>query len=224
MPKSLLEQAKELLNQLEQDSSVLNKFQKDLYFETLKKAVIRGPWGGGPEKPGTVLHDEKQASKPSDIGPEFKMPTTDKYINTTRVHKSHGIGKVSGKQNDHYIMEIMDNNVPKKVLIHQDNIETNTRPVIDKKEAEKFKTFLKTPENIDYSHQTLNRSYKNMMDSMKSGNIYDTAKVWKSLINKHKSGESLNFSERMLLQLAHNQIHQELEASTGTGLLEEDFA
>lgn len=37
--------------------------KKEQYYKDLVKAVIRGPWGGGPEKPGTVLHDEKQLPK-----------------------------------------------------------------------------------------------------------------------------------------------------------------
>jgi hypothetical protein len=40
MSKSLIEQAKELLKQLEQDPSALNKFEKDAYFQELKKAKI----------------------------------------------------------------------------------------------------------------------------------------------------------------------------------------
>lgn len=193
------------------------------YFANLKKAVIRGPWGGGPEKPGTVLHEEAFPKQISD--------TSDRYVNTTRVHKAHGIGKIVGKEErdlgeenkqPYYKMAIKDGPIDKHVFIPAKDIDIRTRPVINQNEVQKLKTYLKTPEDIDFG-QTWQNRYKNMMDSLQSGNIYDTAKIWKTLMNKNKAGEGLSFGERKLLQSAHNQLDQEIQAVTGQEFSEDFF-
>jgi CarD family transcriptional regulator len=193
------------------------------YFASLKKAVIRGPWGGGPEKPGTVLHEEGRSKEISD--------PSDKHVNTVRVHKAHGIGKIVGKEErdlgeeskqPYYKMAIKDGLIDKHVFIPAKDIDIRTRPVINQNEVQKLKTYLKTPEDIDFG-QTWQNRYKNMMDSLQSGNIYDTAKIWKTLMNKNKAGDGLSFGERKLLQSAHNQLDQEIQAVTGQEFSEDFF-
>lgn len=211
MSKDLINQIKSILEFLEKNPNTIEKFQKDQYFQDLKKSVVRGPesWYG----------QQKAIEKP--INSETNQ---DKYVGTSRIHSSHGFGKITGKAGDNYEMNIKDGDVFKKIFIHKDRIEASTRPIINQEQAGKLKEYLKAPqkpEEVDYS--SWNNRYRQMMDLLHTGNINDSAKVWKDLYNKQKSGSDLSFGERKILQQAHNNIDQELEAATGKGLDLKDF-
>ena len=160
-----------------------------------------------------------------------QQPNQDKYVGTHRAHLSHGIGKVIGVEDrdfgkgsaKHYIMEIQDNGVPKKVFVPSESMETRTRAIISPEQGEQLRSFLKAPSGPDpIDHQTWNRRYRDYMDKVHTGQPQQVAEVWKTLRDLGKQ-KALSFGERKLMEQAHQLLDKELTHSTGRGLEEEDL-
>jgi len=133
------------------------------------------------------------------------------------VYPAHGVGEVTaiekrsiaGQNVDFYVLRIMDNGM--KVLIPKDNIDNvGLRNIISRKEAERVMTILKDRE-VATDTQTWNRRYREYMEKIKTGSVFEVAEVLRDLyLLKYDKEKELSFGERRMLEMARNLVIREL--------------
>lgn len=132
------------------------------------------------------------------------------------VYPAHGVGRIesienrtiNGNRHEFYIMKILDNSMV--IMIPTMNVESvGLRDIIEKNEVPKIFAVLKKKKNGIFDNQTWNRRYKEYMDKLKTGSLYDVADVFRDLFNL-KLGKDLSFGERKLLDTAKGLLLREL--------------
>ena len=131
------------------------------------------------------------------------------------VYPAHGVGyiesieskEINGDTLNFYMMKIVENGMV--IMIPTSNVESvGLREVIPEAEvAEVYKVMQEKAQGAD--NQTWNRRYREYMDKIKTGSIYDVAEVFRDLFQL-KLEKDLSFGERKLLDTAQNLLVQEL--------------
>lgn len=131
------------------------------------------------------------------------------------VYPAHGVGyiesiesqEINGDTMNFYMMKIVENGM--MIMIPTSNVESvGLREVIPETEvAEVYKVMQEKAQSTD--NQTWNRRYREYMDKIKTGSIYDVAEVFRDLFQL-KLEKDLSFGERKLLDTAQNLLVQEL--------------
>jgi len=131
------------------------------------------------------------------------------------VYPAHGVGyiesiesqEINGDTMNFYMMKIVENGM--MIMIPTSNVESvGLREVIPEKEVpEVYKVMQEKAPSSD--NQTWNRRYREYMDKIKTGSIYDVAEVFRDLFQL-KLEKDLSFGERKLLDTAQNLLVQEL--------------
>ena len=131
------------------------------------------------------------------------------------VYPAHGVGyiesieskELNGDTLNFYIMKIVENGMV--IMIPTSNVESvGLRELIPETEVpEVYKVMKEKAQGSD--NQTWNRRYREYMDKIKTGSIYDVAEVFRDLFQL-KLEKDLSFGERKLLDTAQNLLVQEL--------------
>jgi CarD family transcriptional regulator, regulator of rRNA transcription len=131
------------------------------------------------------------------------------------VYPAHGVGRIesieekeiSGTCQLFYTMRIMDNGMT--IMIPSCNIKSvGLRQIISKSKVKEVYSILKDKEaKID--NQTWNRRYREYMEKIKTGSVFEIAVVLRDL-SILKQGKELSFGERKLLDMATNLLVKEL--------------
>ncbi|MDY0374201.1 MAG: CarD family transcriptional regulator [Desulfobacterium sp.] len=131
------------------------------------------------------------------------------------VYPAHGVGciesieskEINGENMNFYMMKIVDNGMV--IMIPTANVESvGLREVIKQKDVPEVYRIMKS-KGPDTDKQTWNRRYREYMDKIKTGSIYDIAEVFRDLFQL-KLEKDLSFGERKLLDTAQNLLVQEL--------------
>ncbi len=145
-----------------------------------------------------------------------KPPVREFQVGDLAVYPAHGVGRIesiesrtiNGSRHEFYILKIIDNNMV--IMIPTMNVESvGLREIIEKDEVPKIYSVLKKKKNGVFDNQTWNRRYKEYMDKLKTGSLYDVADVFRDLFNL-KMGKDLSFGERKLLDTAKSLLLREL--------------
>jgi CarD family transcriptional regulator len=132
------------------------------------------------------------------------------------VYPAHGVGRIesiesrtiNGDKHDFYIMKIIDNGMV--IMIPTKNVESvGLREVIHKSEVQEIYSVLRQKKDDIFDNQTWNRRYKEYMDKIKTGSLYDVAAVFRDLFVL-KLAKDLSFGERKLLDTAKALLLREL--------------
>jgi CarD family transcriptional regulator len=132
------------------------------------------------------------------------------------VYPAHGVGRieaietrvVNGEEHDFYIMKIVENGMV--IMIPTWNVESvGLRDVIGKKEIPKIMEVIKSKRELAIDNQTWNRRYREYMDKIKTGSLYEVAEVFRDL-SLLKLTKDLSFGERKLYDTAYNLLIKEL--------------
>ena len=136
-------------------------------------------------------------------------------IGDKAVYPAHGVGevtgieecKICGDNQTFYILRILENNM--KIMIPINNVrQVGLRGIIDSKTADNVFQVLKERE-ISVDNTTWNRRYREYMEKIKTGSIYEVAEVLRDLyLLKHD--KDLSFGERKMLDTAHTLLIKEL--------------
>ena len=136
-------------------------------------------------------------------------------VGDNAVYPAHGVGivkaietrEISGKKQSFYILKILDNEMT--IMVPTDNIESvGLREVIKRSRVlDIYKILRKRKVKLD--HQTWNRRYREYMDKIKTGSVYEIAEVLRDLSLLRKQKE-LSFGERKLLDTARTLLVKEL--------------
>ncbi len=131
------------------------------------------------------------------------------------VYPAHGVGKIEtietknigGTRQDFYIMRIIENDM--KIMIPLCNAETvGLRPLIGIDDVSKVYDILKRRE-VSVNGATWNRRYREYMEKIKTGSIYELAEVLRDL-TVLKEDKDLSFGERKMLDTARSLLVREL--------------
>lgn len=135
------------------------------------------------------------------------------------VYPAHGVGLieaietrvVNGEKHDFYIMKVLENNM--LIMIPTRNVDSvGLRDIIDAEEIPKVYAVMKSKKASGADNQTWNRRYREYMDKIKTGSLYDVAEVFRDLsILKHT--KDLSFGERKLYDTAQVLLVKELSTA-----------
>ena len=136
-------------------------------------------------------------------------------IGDNAVYPSHGVGVVRGIQEKDlggrkkyfYVLQLLENG--STILIPTDKVkDVGLRSIIAKKDVSKIYKILKTSEVVA-DNQTWNRRYREYMEKIKTGSVYEIAEVLRDLF-RLKIQKDLSFGERKMLDTAKTLLIKEL--------------
>ena len=131
------------------------------------------------------------------------------------VYPAHGVGviekiesqEISGCRQDFYVMRILDNNMI--IMIPTTNVDhVGLRDIIAKTELPKLFSILKKRDVI-LDSQTWNRRYRDYMEKIKTGSVFEVAEVYRDLLILRYDKE-LSFGERKMLDTARTLLVKEI--------------
>lgn len=132
------------------------------------------------------------------------------------VYPAHGVGRIEaiesrdigGNKQDFYIMKILENNMV--IMIPTKNVNSvGLRGIINEKDIHKIYQIMQQRKEPSTNNQTWNRRYREYMDKIKTGSLYDVAEVFRDLFLL-KLTKDLSFGERKLLDTASGLLIKEL--------------
>jgi CarD family transcriptional regulator len=159
--------------------------------------------------------DKERLETPKQTVREFK-------VGDLAVYPAHGVGRinsietriVNGEEHDFYMMKIIENEMT--IMIPTWNVDqVGLRDVIDIKEIPKVYEIMKKREDSTTETQTWNRRYREYMDKIKTGSLYDVAEVYRDL-SLLKLTKDLSFGERKLYDTAQTLLIMELSTARNT--------
>ena len=136
-------------------------------------------------------------------------------VGDNAVYPSHGVGvvrgvqekSIGGKKKYFYILQLLENG--STILIPTGKVkDVGLRSIIAKKDVPKIYSILKTRE-VSVDNQTWNRRYREYMEKIKTGSVYEIAEVMRDLY-RLKSDKDLSFGERKMLDTAKSLLIKEL--------------
>jgi CarD family transcriptional regulator len=143
------------------------------------------------------------------------------------VYPGHGVGtvisveskEILGKKHSFYTLEIIDSGM--KIMVPMDNVKSvGLRPIISEDEANEVIKILKI-KNIKIDNQTWNRRYREYMEKIKTGSVYEIAEVLRDLFVLRVDKE-LSFGERKMLDTARSLLVKELSLAKDPVLLAQE--
>ena len=147
--------------------------------------------------------------KGSPMNREFK-------VGDMAVYPAHGVGQVTsienreiaGAREKFYILKIMDSGMT--IMVPTSNVRhVGLREVIGAGEVDQVYAILRERGEYTITEQTWNRRYREYMDKIKTGSIYEIAEVLRDL-SMLRYEKELSFGERKMLDTARNLILKEL--------------
>ena len=138
------------------------------------------------------------------------------------VYPAHGVGliekiesrEISDCRQDFYVMRILDNCMI--IMIPTNNVENvGLREIIELTEVPKLYSILKK-RDVPIDNQTWNRRYREYMDKIKTGSVFEVAEVYRDLLIL-KVEKDLSFGERKMLDTARNLLVKEISLAKKVG-------
>ena len=135
------------------------------------------------------------------------------------VYPAHGVGEiksiesrvVNGEKRDFYILKVLENGMV--IMIPIDNVASvGLRGIIDRKEVPKVYQVMQAKKESVSDNQTWNRRYREYMDKIKTGSLYDVAEVFRDLFLL-KLTKDLSFGERKLYDTAQVLLVREISTA-----------
>ena len=131
------------------------------------------------------------------------------------VYPAHGVGliqaiekqTIGGVDQAFYVMKILDNDMT--IMIPTATSENvGLRAIISKDEVEKVLDILKE-RDVKISSQTWNRRYRDYMEKIKTGSVYEVAVVLRDLFLL-RVDKDLSYGERKMMDTAKNLLIKEI--------------
>jgi len=131
------------------------------------------------------------------------------------VYPAHGVGiieaietqSIGGVNQTFYVMKILDNDMT--IMIPTANCENvGLRSIISPEEVDKVLSIL-MERDIKISSQTWNRRYRDYMDKIKTGSVFEVAAVLRDLYLLSDDKE-LSYGERKMMDTAKSLLIKEI--------------
>ncbi len=162
------------------------------------------------------------AKKQKDEDTTSKINAKKFHIGDLAVYPAHGVGKieaieskvVNGEKHDFYIMKILENAMV--IMIPTRNVNSvGLRDIIQENDIPKIYDLMKNHRDLASESQTWNRRYRDYMEKIKTGSLFDVAEVFRDLYIL-KLTKDLSFGERKLYDTAQTLLIKELSTSKNT--------
>jgi len=159
---------------------------------------------------------EKETAKKSDILPK---KAREFQIGDLAVYPAHGVGRIeaieskviSGEKHDFYIMKVLENNMV--IMIPTWNVDSvGLRDVISESDIPKVYEIMRKDRESPIDSQTWNRRYRDYMEKIKTGSLFEVAEVYRDLYLL-KLNKDLSFGERKLYDTAQFLLVKELSTA-----------
>lgn len=141
--------------------------------------------------------------------------TAEFKVGDNAVYPGHGVGtvvavetkEILGSKCEFYIVQILETGM--KVMIPKSNVASvGLRPIISRDEADRVIDIL-NEKDVKIDNQTWNRRYREYMEKIKTGSVYEIAEVLRDLFLL-KVDKELSFGERKMLDTARGLLLKEL--------------
>lgn len=146
-------------------------------------------------------------------------------VGDNAVYPGHGVGEVVAVEQKEmmgctqvfYSIKILETGM--KIMVPKNNAKNvGLRPIISKDEASTVLNILQE-KDVKIDNQTWNRRYREYMEKIKTGSVYEIAEVLRDLFLL-KVDKELSFGERKMLDTARNLLITELSLATTKNDLE----
>jgi CarD family transcriptional regulator len=136
------------------------------------------------------------------------------------VYPAHGVAEItgiekreiSGSTQTFYILRILENGM--RIMVPMKNAgAVGLRAVIGKDDLKEVYDILRSKE-VTVDGQTWNRRYREYMEKIKTGSVFEIAEVLRDL-SLLKSDKDLSFGERKMLDTAKSLLIKELAVAKG---------
>ena len=136
-------------------------------------------------------------------------------IGDKAVYPAHGVAEItgieskeiSGTKHTFYILRILENGM--RIMVPMKNVAAvGLRAVVNKSEVKEVYDILKSRE-VSVEGQTWNRRYREYMEKIKTGSVFEIAEVLRDL-SLLKHDKDLSFGERKMLDTAKALLIKEL--------------
>lgn len=137
------------------------------------------------------------------------------------VYPGHGVGQIqaietkeiSGVQISFYMIRVLENDITVMVPVNKvENV--GVRPIINEKDVKKVYEML-ADKRIVVEQTTWNRRYREYMEKIKTGSIFEITEVLRDLCVL-RADKVLSFGERKMLELAKGLLVKELAIAEET--------
>ena len=137
------------------------------------------------------------------------------------VYPAHGVAEItgierreiSGTEQIFYILKILENGM--RIMVPMKNAgAVGLRAVVGKQEVKEVYDILRSKE-VSVDGQTWNRRYREYMEKIKTGSVFEIAEVLRDL-SLLKFGKDLSFGERKMLDTAKSLLVKELAVAKNT--------
>jgi len=144
-----------------------------------------------------------------------KKKHSDFDVSDKVVYPAHGVGKIdsiqtrkiSGSEQNFYMITILETGM--KIMIPVSQVEAvGLRKVVDARTVDEIYTILRD-RNVEIDTQTWNRRYREYTQKIKTGSVFEIAKVIRDL-SVLKSDKELSFGERRMLDTAEGLLVKEI--------------
>ena len=136
-------------------------------------------------------------------------------VGDNAVYPAHGVAvikkidekEVGGKKKRFYVLQVLENEMT--IMVPTDNTQSvGLRPLVGQKEILNVYKILKR-KNVKVDNTTWNRRYREYMEKIRTGSVYEIAEVLRNLyVLKHN--KDLSFGERKMLDTARALLVKEL--------------
>jgi CarD family transcriptional regulator len=136
-------------------------------------------------------------------------------IGDMAVYPAHGVGVIESIENrqvgesnqSFYVMKILDNNMVIMIPTATSN-NVGLRNIISSDEVEKVFYILKE-KDVEIGTQTWNRRYREYMEKIKTGSVFEVAAVLRDLYLLQED-KDLSYGERKMMDTAKNLLVKEV--------------
>ena len=137
------------------------------------------------------------------------------------VYPAHGVGlietietqTIGGVDQSFYVMKILDNDIT-IMIPTATSANVGLRAIISGDEVKQVLEILKE-RDVKITAQTWNRRYRDYMDKIKTGSVFEVAVVMRDLFLL-KEDKELSYGERKMLDTAKNLLVKELSLAKQT--------
>lgn len=150
------------------------------------------------------------------------MDMTTFSIGDKAVYPAHGVAEIvgietreiGGNKQTFYILKVLETGM--KVMIPTRNVGTvGLREIMSARDVREVFNILRSKEISVEEGQTWNRRYREYMDKIKTGSVFEIAEVLRDL-SLIKASKELSFGERKMLDTARQLLVRELAIAKNT--------
>lgn len=143
-------------------------------------------------------------------------------VGDNAIYPAHGVAvvkrieerEVGGKKKKFYVLQVLDNQMT--IMVPTETAESvGLREVISDKEVKKVYRILKK-RDVKIDQTTWNRRYREYMEKIKTGSVYEIAEVLRNLFLLRHT-KDLSFGERKMLDQAKHLLVKEISLARQAG-------